>query len=261
MTDPAGPDTGLVDERLAAALRAPADRAELLAALVGARVFAAIPATSTAEHLETGTGLRAESSAELAVVLLQASDGSRALPVFSDLGALRRWRLDARPVPLTGAQACAAARDEGATAVLIDPAGAAVEVTELATLSQGRVPVPGSALSARRADTVLVELDTPAPDELVLALAQALAPEGLRAARLLQGPTGLVLAVAPRTPLLPADLAGLAQRLVTRLGPALPSTGLDLAQVGPEGPGQDVLGQHDCAVEATGPRTRWLRRR
>jgi pimeloyl-ACP methyl ester carboxylesterase len=40
----------------------------------------------------------------------------------------------------------------------------------------------------------------------------ALAPERLRAARLLEGPDGLVVGVAPRTPLAPAELAALANR-------------------------------------------------
>lgn len=259
MTSAGGPDNGLADQRLAAALHAPGNRAELLAALLDARVFAAITATSTAEHVEAVTGLRAESSAELAVVLLEAPDGTRALPVFSDLGALRRWQREARPVPLTGAQACAAARDEGATTVLLDPGGVAVAVTELETLAQGRVPVPGSGLSARRGDTVLAALDAPASEELVADLRRALAPEALLAARLLQGPAGLVLGIAAAAPLTPGALAGLAQRLVTRLGPDLPASGLDLAQVGAEGPGQDVLGRPapTFATTVLAPRRRW----
>jgi hypothetical protein len=156
-------DTGEADARLAAALERPQARAELLAALVGARVFAAITATSTAEHTAEKTGLRAESSAEMAVVLLESAEGSRALPVFQDLQALKRWRLDARPVPLTGAQACAAALDERADALLLDPAGAAVVVSELASLATGWVPVPGSSLSSRHADTSCTHQPVPSP--------------------------------------------------------------------------------------------------
>ena len=51
---------------------------------------AAITATSTAEHVEAGTGLRAESSAEMALVSLVASDGARAIPAFADNNALSR---------------------------------------------------------------------------------------------------------------------------------------------------------------------------
>ncbi|MCU1593623.1 MAG: SseB family protein [Frankiales bacterium] len=233
-------DTGEADPRLAQALLEPAARAELLAAFVGARVFAAITATSTSEHVVAATGLRAESSAEMAVVLLEAQDVTRALPVFSDLSALRRWRLDARPVPLTGAQACAAALDEAAAAVLIDPAGAAVSVLELATLASGWVPVQGSGLAARHEVTELHAAVT-VPVGLALALRDALRGERLREARLLEGPDGLVLGVVPKRPLTPPELAALAQRLVDRLGAALPPGGLDLAQVASGGPGRDLL--------------------
>ncbi len=57
----------------------------------------------------------------------------------------------------------------------------------------------------------------------------------MRAARLLDGPDGPVLGVVPRTPLDPAALAALAQRLAPRL-----SAPLDLAVVAPGGPGAEV---------------------
>lgn len=232
-------DTGSADPRLAAAL-ASGDRSQVLAALVDARVFAAVTATATSEHT-TAAGLRADSSAEMAVVLLETEDGSRALPVFADLEALQAWRPGARPVSLTGRLACAAALDDGADALLLDPDGTAVVVTELRTLAAGWVPVPGSALASRRAPTALVEPATAAPPALVDALRTALQGEGLRAARLLEGPDGPVLGVAPRRPLPPQELAALAHRLVERLGEALPTSGLDLAEVPVRGPGQDVL--------------------
>ena len=239
-------EDGLADPRLAAAASAgnatPAARAELLAALADARVFAAVTATATGIE-PTASGLRAESSAELAVVLLQVPDGSRALPVFSDLAALRRWRLSARPVPLTGAQACAAALDERASTVLLDPAGAAVVLTasEVATLAGGWVPVAGSSLAFRRTTGHFGPLALPADPRLVAALRGALAGEPLLSARLLSGSDGPVLGVVPRADLDAAALTGLAGRVVQRLGAALPAGGLDLAVVPPQGPGQQVL--------------------
>lgn len=231
-------DSGVADARLVAAL-AGVDHAEVLAALVDARVFAAITATATGT--ETGAhGLRQESSAEMAVVLLEDADGSRALPVFTDLGQLKRWRLDVRPVPLTGPQACQAALDERADALVLDPAGTAVAVTELGQLAQGFVPVLGSALSARHAETPL-RGPTAVPDGLVDALREALRGEPLRAVRLLESQDGLVVGVVPSLDLGPADLAALAQRLVAALGPAMPPGGLDLAVVAPSGPGVDLL--------------------
>jgi hypothetical protein len=230
-------DDGSADPRLLAAVEQ-GTAAEVLAALAGARVFAGIAATSTAEHV-TEHGLRAESTAEMAVLLL-AVDGDRALPVFTSVGALRRWRLDARPVPLTGPQACQAALDEGASAVVVDSA-VTVQGDELRSLASGWVPVAGAALASRRVDTELTHPSAPVSAELVEALREALAGERLRAARLLEGPDGLVLGVAPRRPLAAVELAALAHRVMTRLGDALPPEGLDLAQVAVRGPGIRVL--------------------
>lgn len=236
---PSDDDDGSADPRLVAALASGA-RAEVLAALADARVFAAISATSTAEHT-TETGLRAESSAEMAVLMLEA-DGRRALPVFLAVGDVRRWRLEARPVRLTGPQACQAALDDGAEAVVLDPSGAgfALVASEVTTLAGGWVPVEGTSLATRRAETRLA-VPAQVPPGLVEALALALRPERLRAARLLEGPDGLVLGVAPRRALRPEELAALAHRVMTRLGAALPAAGLDLAQVAARGPGVPVV--------------------
>lgn len=239
-------EDGRADGRLATALAAGtatlAARAELLAALADARVFAAVTATATGLE-PTASGLRAESGAELAVVLLQTPDGARALPVFSDLAALRRWRLDARPVPLTGPQACAAALDERASTVLLDPAGAGVTLGtgEMATLAAGWVPVAGSSLASRRTTGRLDPMELPADPRLIAALRRALAGEQLTAARLLSGPDGLVLGVVPRAALDAAALTGLAGRVVHRLGAELPAAGLDLTVVAADGPGEQVL--------------------
>ena len=248
------PDLGESDRRLAAALSAGTatarSRSELLAALIDARLFAAVAATATGEETAAVTGLRAESGAELAVLLIQAADGTRALPVFSDLRELQRWRPDARPVPLTGAQACAAATEEQATAVVLDPAGVAVVIDahEIASLAAGRVPVAGTRLSSRHAEPALSEPAAPTPPGLLTALRSALQGERLLAARMLDGPDGPVLGVVPREPLDPAGLTALAHRISSRLGSALPATGLDLAQVPRRGPGRAVLGR------------RWFRR-
>lgn len=248
------PDTGAPDPALATALAGDltsrTGRAALLAALVDARVFATITATATAEHVEQGTGLRAESSAEMAVVLLEAKDGSRALPVFSGLLSLRAWRADARPVVLSGAEACAAALEQGAAAVVLDPGSRDVALApdEVRSLARGWVPVPGSPLAARRTTSGFGE-PAEVPDRLLASLRRAVRPEGLRAARLLAGPDGPVLGVTPARPTDPAALAALAARVRERLGADLPSDGLDLAVVPVDGPGRDLLGRG------------WLRRR
>lgn len=125
-------DDGRADDHLAAALQAydgsAGAHADVLAALAGARVFVAITATSTGEHLESGTGLRAESGAELALVSLVASDGERAIPAFLDVAAVTGWRTAFRPVPVVGRELARAALDDGAAAVLLDPAATAFVV-------------------------------------------------------------------------------------------------------------------------------------
>ena len=244
-------DTGLADPALAAALRAWTDgpsaatRARALATLVAARVFVAVTARSTAEHVDPGTGLRAESTAEMALITLHGSSG-RGVPLFLDVPSVTGFADGARPVPLRAPQACTAALDDGAVAVLVDPGGAALVVTgaELAELAAGRVPVPGAALSARTTITALRAPAT-APDPVLLAeLAAALRAEPVRAAYLLDGPDGPVLGVVPGVPLDAAGLAALAARVAPALGAPL-----DLAVVAADSPGVPVP-----------LRRRWLRR-
>jgi hypothetical protein len=233
-------DDGSADPRLAAALAgydgSQATRAEVLASLAGARVFIAITATSTAEHVEEGTGLRAESAAQMALVSLVASDGERALPAFADTASLKRWRLDVRPVPVSAPYLCQAALDDGAVAVLLGPV--TLDARELQALAAGYVPVAGAPLAARRTTAELTEPAEEPATGLLAALHEALAPERLKGARLLAGPDGPVLGVVPRTPLAPADLAALAGRVAARLRPEVPA--LDLAVVPAKGPGRKI---------------------
>ena len=236
-------DTGAADPRLAAALAALAERptgaarAEVLAAFVGARVFAAVTATSTAEHVEPGTGLRAESSAEMVLLSLVGSAGSRAVPLFLDAGGAVAFRAGARPVPLPGSQACAAALQDGAVAVLLDPPGAALPLSgpELGELAHGRVPVAGTLLSAARTTTALTGAAA-ADADLLRAVAEALRPEAVHAARLLEGPDGPVLGLVPDGALDPAALTALAARVLPRVG----RPELAVAVVPPDGPGLPV---------------------
>ncbi|MCU1588773.1 MAG: uncharacterized protein JWP11_29, partial [Frankiales bacterium] len=176
-------DAGDADPRLAAALAAydgsPAARAETLAALSGARVFVPITATSTAEHRADVTGLRAESSAEMALVSVVASDGERGVPAFADTAALRRWRLDVRPVAVSADYLARAVLDDGAAAVVLDPDRAAVVVRrpDLEALAAGYVPVGGARLAVRRTATTLTAPAVPPDPALVAALAAAVRPE------------------------------------------------------------------------------------
>jgi len=240
---PAGAtDNGLADPDLAAALAAwaadpaPRARAKVLSTLAAARVFAAVTARSTAEHRDTATGLRAESTADMALVSLAGSTG-RGVPVFLDVPAVTGFADGARPVRLSAAEACRAALDDGAVAVVVDPQGAALVLIggELSELAAGRVPAAGAPLSARRTLQQLTAPATPPPADLLRRLGEALSGEPVRAARLLDGPDGPVLGVVPRRPLDPASLAALAGRIAPRL-----SEPLDLAVLPRKGPGVAV---------------------
>lgn len=239
------PDDGRPDPRLVAALAAVADapsaaaRAHVLAALAGARVFVAVRARAAGERTSATTRLREESTAEMQLVCVAGRDGALAVPAFLDGATVPAFADGARPVPLAGPQACSAALEQGASALLLDPTGAALAVlpAELAQLAAGWVPVAGSAgLASRRAPAPLSEPAEPVDPALVDALAAALREEPITAARLLSGPDGLVLGlVGPG--LEPASLAALAHRLLARTRDVLPPDGLDVARVGPEGPG------------------------
>ncbi|MFH8558310.1 SseB family protein [Streptomyces celluloflavus] len=119
-------DDGSADPALAAALAAyDQDRGtepQLLSALTGARVL--VPVVAVLGETETGPdGLRREKTSDMAVPTLQAPDGRRALPAFTSMETLKRWRADARPVAVPLQQALLAAAHEKADTVVIDLAG------------------------------------------------------------------------------------------------------------------------------------------
>lgn len=118
-----GEDTGEADPRLVAAL-AVDDAAAVRTALLTVRLL--VPVVATGEE---------SSAAEMAVPGLVGADGRRALPVFSGVAALCAWRTAARPVAMPGAQAVAAAQDEGYDALVLDVAGPVAHVVDTADLA------------------------------------------------------------------------------------------------------------------------------
>ena len=117
--DPAGEDRGEADPRLTAALRS-GDAARVGVVLLEVRVL--VPVVALGDE---------STSAEMAIPRLVGHDGRHALPVFSGYDSLRAWRPDARPVPMSGEQAVAAALGEGFAAVVVDVAGPITQVIEL----------------------------------------------------------------------------------------------------------------------------------
>ncbi len=136
-------DDGVAPAELEAALRAYAEgrggEHAVLAALTGARLLVPVVAVLT-EAEETGGGPPREKESEMALPTLVGDDGRRGVPAFTSAASLARWRPDARPVAVRAAQACRAALDESADAVIVDVAGPvpyAVEGGRLRVLAEG----------------------------------------------------------------------------------------------------------------------------
>lgn len=139
-------DDGAVDPEVAAALAAydgaPQDRARALAAtaaLQDSRVLVPVVAVlGEVEH--DAQGLAHDKSSDMAAVLMTGRDGRTALLAFSGAAPMRAWDPQARPVPVTLADAAAAAVQDGASALLVDVAGPvlfALEGDDLARLAAG----------------------------------------------------------------------------------------------------------------------------
>jgi hypothetical protein len=101
---------------------APDDYLRAVAVLCADRLLVPVVATATRLGGVVG-GLASDKEAEMAVVLLQRSDGGTALLGFTGLDALRTWDSRARPVPVTIDKVAETAVAEGAVAVLVDLAG------------------------------------------------------------------------------------------------------------------------------------------
>lgn len=119
-------DDGTADPGLAAALAGyrsgEASDSDVVAALHRARLL--VPVVAVLGEVETGPdGLRREKTSDMAVPTIQAPDGRRALPAFTSIEALARWRPDARPVAVPLYQALRALAQEGADTLLLDLAG------------------------------------------------------------------------------------------------------------------------------------------
>ncbi|WP_304454210.1 SseB family protein [Nocardiopsis sp. YSL2] len=119
-------DDGSVDPDVEARLRDHAagragDR-QVLDALSRSRLLIPVVAVAT----ETGKGvggLTKDKHSEVAVPVMTGKDGRRGVLAFTCVDAVRRWRADARPVPFTTKDACQAAVEEGADALVLDVSG------------------------------------------------------------------------------------------------------------------------------------------
>ncbi|QHC22055.1 SseB family protein [Streptomyces sp. GS7] len=188
-------DDGSADPALAAALAAyGADRGaepRVLSALAGARVL--VPVVALLGEVETGAdGLRREKSSDMAVPTLTAPDGRRALPAFTSMEALQRWRPDARPVAVPLRQALLAAAHEKADTVVVDLAGpVAYQLTgpALRALAEGRTTadpladpaVTGALRTLLAAEPAVLRARLDPSDETDGTLSLGLAPDAVPA--------------------------------------------------------------------------------
>ncbi|GAA4656116.1 SseB family protein [Arthrobacter cryoconiti] len=93
---------------------------EVVAALAQARVFIPIIAT-LAEETVSANGLVSDKESDMALVTIQAPDGRRALPAFTNVSALADWHPQARPVAVYAARAALSAVAEEAQMLVLDP--------------------------------------------------------------------------------------------------------------------------------------------
>lgn len=117
-------DDGSADARLAQALikfsRGKAPLADVVDALAYARVL--IPVLSSGHERHIGKhGLEQDSVASTGVVAVHTPDGRAALPVFTDVDAMKAWNPDARPIPAEGPRAALAAVAEEWSTLIVNP--------------------------------------------------------------------------------------------------------------------------------------------
>jgi hypothetical protein len=140
VSKPAG-DTGEaareVSQSLAAYAEGTGSEHAALTALAATRLLVPVVAL-LAEANEDGT----EKESEMALPTLIGNDGRKAIIAFTGTETLRRWKADARPVPVPASRVWAAAIGE-ADAVVIDVAGPVpivVEGARLHALANGEPP-------------------------------------------------------------------------------------------------------------------------
>lgn len=140
-------DTGGADPAVTAALAAyaagQATERATLAAIAASRLLVPVVAVMT-EVGEDGA-VSPEKEAEMALPTLIGNDGRKAVIAFTGTETLRRWRADARPVPVPAANLWPAVAAEQADAVVIDVAGPAqlvIEGARLAAMAVGQPPPP-----------------------------------------------------------------------------------------------------------------------
>jgi hypothetical protein len=129
----------------------------------------------------------AEKETEMALPTLIGNDGRKAVIAFTGTETIRRWRADARPVPVPAARLWPAVAAEQAAAVVIDVAGPVplvIEGARLAALADGAPPPPAHLDPDVRAQVAAVTpdftLEPGGPDAELTVTLTATDPAGAR---------------------------------------------------------------------------------
>ncbi|WP_435299905.1 SseB family protein [Timonella sp. A28] len=93
---------------------------EVVARLAEVRVLVPVLASLDKEGV-TEDGHVYDKEASAGIVALEAPDGRKALPVFSSVASMNRWRTDARPVPVDAVRAALSAVSEDWALLIVDP--------------------------------------------------------------------------------------------------------------------------------------------
>jgi hypothetical protein len=147
-----GQDRGLADPLVSAALTAfgsgVGSEHAALTALAGSRLLVPIIAVAgqgDGEEPAPGQPAHGDRDTEISLPTVIGRDGRPAIPAFTGLDTLARWRREARPVPSPASQVCRAAVDDEC-AVVVDIAGPvpiAIDGARLAALADGQpLPLP-----------------------------------------------------------------------------------------------------------------------
>lgn len=145
-SSPFAGDDGSADPALTATLTRYADGgaelADVVAALAPTRVLVPVLAELEVEGVveHDGHAHTVDKEASAGVVALRTPDGRTALPVFTGVVAMTRWRADARPVPSDVARAALSAVTEGWEVMVLDAGGPVTAVlprTAVYALAQG----------------------------------------------------------------------------------------------------------------------------
>jgi len=145
-SSPFADDDGGADPALSAVLTryaaGGATLADVVRALAPTRVLVPVVAELEVEGVveHDGHAHTVDKEASAGVVALRTPDGRTALPVFSGVAAMARWRADARPVPTAVPRAALSAVAEGWEVLVLDAAGpvtVALPRTAVYALAQG----------------------------------------------------------------------------------------------------------------------------